>query len=737
MGSALPALQWNLDQTVNSALSLSRGLIAAATSDNVQPRALSACEQLGATLKICPETCAKIERLVETPKPVRTFLGAYIGYSNENSVTYLLQSSAGVQFLALASPLVTTMGAYHGSLTLAMMLENSAADRTLVPPVWQLRDLLRAIECRCICLKFADLVVYCRNLLVDLPAHDELAERFWKGATAFPDPETICKLIAAFGVITAITKPGDRRLILKTALAAPWTIAFVHWFLGDFPSVILGLYISVFPSRSSPVTVIANQVYSGLDILFRQNIHTPADLIISGQLASQYWSGMLSIGSYGQWMTRELDIGPELADDLPEIMSYAVFETVRLLKTSNRPQRDVGISQARSGSSSNLPPDENILLSPTTSPFPNEAAIATSLFQLLGPQFSVALKSPPGSTRIADLPAVTIHTKLLAQKCTCRQCKRVGRVPKSTCLVEVFFYKIASLVMDTLCISLFEFPETLMVSAQHGSTWLYDRLRKHRFLECIFQILLNGREYECDVGKILERTLLLVGHMDEPSPCIPPLKVISSAKGQVAYLKLFNTHMITSRGYLTFSWSAGMLLYENEVYGYAMESDIQSTSGGVAHTSVLEGLGAVTGPKNLFPTCSLAWQVTTQKDSLEISLVCQDQSSEMNFPGYASAYTILQNIGMALILNSCQHQSNELLPGEDPHAIYTGPLDPLPDLAFSGLSERKTSCVAVDGNDALRLLALGSRLSPMVLRGSVCGGCALAVCRDYQITGCG
>lgn len=121
----------------NSALSLSRGLIAAATSDNVQPRALFACEQLGASLRICPETCAKIERLVETPKPMKTFLGAYIGYSNGNSVSHLLQSAAGVRFLALASALVTTIGAYHGSFTLARMLENSATDRTLVPPVWQ------------------------------------------------------------------------------------------------------------------------------------------------------------------------------------------------------------------------------------------------------------------------------------------------------------------------------------------------------------------------------------------------------------------------------------------------------------------------------------------------------------------------------------------------------------------------------------------------------------------------
>lgn len=105
----------------------------------------------------------------------------------------------------------------------------------------------------------------------------------------------------------------------------------------------------------------------------------------------------------------------------------------------------------------------------------------------------------------------------------------------------------------------------------------------------------------------------------------------------------------------------------------------------------------------------------------------------MKFFRYASAY-ILQNISLVLILHSCQHKPDELLSEEDPHAIYTGQLNQLRDPALSGPSEGKISCTAVDGNDALRLLVLGSRLSPMVLRGSACVGCALEICWDSQMT---
>ena len=91
------ALQWSLQQTANEALSVARGVVVVATSDNIQALALLACERFGATLAMCPETCDRIERLIiRVPKPVRIFIGAYVGYSAGDSAAQLVKSKAGV-----------------------------------------------------------------------------------------------------------------------------------------------------------------------------------------------------------------------------------------------------------------------------------------------------------------------------------------------------------------------------------------------------------------------------------------------------------------------------------------------------------------------------------------------------------------------------------------------------------------------------------------------------------------
>jgi hypothetical protein len=173
MSSGPLALQWSLDQTAISALSISRGIIAAATSDNVQPLALHACERFGHTLAIASETRAKIERLIKTPKPVATFLGTYMGYSAGDCATQLVKSLAGVQFLALAAALVTTVSPYQDEITLETMLRRSAKDKTCVPTASQLKDLLAALEDRCVQSRFPETVVYCRNMLIDLSSSPE------------------------------------------------------------------------------------------------------------------------------------------------------------------------------------------------------------------------------------------------------------------------------------------------------------------------------------------------------------------------------------------------------------------------------------------------------------------------------------------------------------------------------------------------------------------------------------
>ena len=232
------ALQWSLDQTANSGLSISRGLIAAATSDNVEPFAVAACEKFGATLSICRESCSKVERLVEPRKPIATFLGAYIGYSAGDCATQLVKTVAGVQFMALASALVTSIGASRGAAALETLLERSAVDKTQVPPAGMLKLLLQALEPRCTQLRFLDSVIYFRNLLQSRESVE--SDQFWKKAVHYPDTDAIVKLVHALSQLQReraqlTNSSSGSYLEFKVGNAAPWVIAFISWVLGGFP----------------------------------------------------------------------------------------------------------------------------------------------------------------------------------------------------------------------------------------------------------------------------------------------------------------------------------------------------------------------------------------------------------------------------------------------------------------------------------------------------------------------
>ena len=82
---------------------------------------------------------------------------------------------------------MTTTGPFQGGLALETMLERSASDKTLLPTSRQLKDLLVVLEHRLVASRFADDVVYCRNLLIELEHDAEGGQMFWKRAGFYPN----------------------------------------------------------------------------------------------------------------------------------------------------------------------------------------------------------------------------------------------------------------------------------------------------------------------------------------------------------------------------------------------------------------------------------------------------------------------------------------------------------------------------------------------------------------------
>ena len=117
-------LQWNLDRSTSSVIGMARGILHAATTDNVQVLAILACACFGNTIAMSPETLSKIERFVvpTSQSAILAFLKASVGYSADDCVSQFRQSLAGLQFLGLAGALVTTLSPFKSGPTIQNML---------------------------------------------------------------------------------------------------------------------------------------------------------------------------------------------------------------------------------------------------------------------------------------------------------------------------------------------------------------------------------------------------------------------------------------------------------------------------------------------------------------------------------------------------------------------------------------------------------------------------------------
>lgn len=153
---------------------------------------------------------------MQTPSTrVLSFLGASIGYSRDDCASHLARSQAGIQFIALAAALIPSLNAFDGGTALSIMLKDTAADKTLVPPVTQLKYLLMSLEHRCVRLGFSDQVFGWTRLL----HKPSLASADFSGRTPtgyhldrmshVPAPFFIGKLVSLLRRLSGTGDPGS------------------------------------------------------------------------------------------------------------------------------------------------------------------------------------------------------------------------------------------------------------------------------------------------------------------------------------------------------------------------------------------------------------------------------------------------------------------------------------------------------------------------------------------------
>jgi hypothetical protein len=240
--SVVVSPQWALNETADHFITISKGMLKAATSDNVQALAILVVERFGATLAICQETEIKVETFASRSHTsyVLEFLKARIGWAKGNATQALCKTNGAIRFLALAAAL-TTWTSFEAAQSIELMLKSNAAAGQLTPTVLQLQVLVTALEYKLTRAGFAEeLLKWHRHIAKQLPRHiasNRRIREILQSATRYPPPDCLAALVEAFRSISRIG--GAVRIEIWTGSSTPWVIAFTKWCLGASPKILL------------------------------------------------------------------------------------------------------------------------------------------------------------------------------------------------------------------------------------------------------------------------------------------------------------------------------------------------------------------------------------------------------------------------------------------------------------------------------------------------------------------
>ena len=705
------ALQWSLDETTDHFLRVGRNLIRAATIDNVQPLAIMACEKFGATLAICPVTRLKVEKLIrsQTSSVAVAFLKATVGFANGGTILELSKSLAGLNFLALAAALVSIMTTFNAAGTIQMMIMDSAADKTLVPTTYQLKDLLDVIEPRLNRIGFLTDVLAWKDWWVRNKSLDhEDQEMLREFGGAIPSTEGILKVVAALREVSRI---GEAKMVNITAGEnAPWLTAFLKWCLGEPPIICTSAGQCLLDESGIPVTLLyANQgidiSHNGLatyhelqiDILtafdkFTHVITSPEGgehrLSVAGMVDIQSHAGdILSLGSMDN---------PLRYSALMEALPYALDQ----VRNNWRLERG----------------NTNDVFGPNA--FPNETIITSVMRRYLSLPDTVRLQSLPQNSLISDLPLLRAYAENSGE-------------------MNHLLKYVSEVAADIISLSLFNGSlESLLVYRDSN-----DGERCNRgFAKRINAILHSStpqpsNKYSLEI--VLGWALELVRHDVATSLRINEWAG-SSSHGQVVFPRLFEERTFRSSGYLELFAIPGVLTLPGQGFKtFPLVKSIPALTklGAAKHPEPLPE--PITQSLSLYSKEELLWKVQPQEDCLLISMGWTRDHNR------ASPSRLLENVASAIFVNPCSHADSEI--ANEPLISYdsvklTEPASRLDSYNRAGskgenpgpLLEVFTYPVA--GNQGLRMLALATvsvglgGVSAVVNNGA-CLNCLLEQCR--------
>lgn len=517
------ALQWNLDVTVGSSVKIAAGVLHAATSDNVQPLAIMACEAFGANLAMSTETCLKMEKLAKRKHTshVLKYLKIQIGYSAGDTADYLASSEAGVRFLALADILLRAFeDTFQAAQALHKILLLSAPNKQLLPTIRQIKDLLGAVSYKLTHSGLGDQVLGWQVMLAE-KMKSTFDDRYKCHEIYAPSSLSIMDFIRAMAELERLGEVTS--ILIKTQPGYfAWLISLVKWCSGVPPNILLvPKGISVFQQAASRVTLEVGTDCKPFEIQTFKRLNDIEQLLWASVREPHSFGSHIGAVTASQYFSNRLNdfiLGGCPAGDIWGCLLDMACKLPDRFKTNAE------------------------WLPDSRHPFPESKKVVDLVLRLFPQQYSRRNEGTSGSHEDKNL----IHLR--------RQCMPL--------LMEILVF---SLLDDS------GLPDGVLVTPfRHDEVWRMMRKSVENVHKDIDWVA--SRPLYLEAAPIETAVLALLGHCaraDQPH-------IVATGNGQVSYRYHLESIGLEKHGILQRRVHSGSLRFEDQTYRYATGRDISN-----------------------------------------------------------------------------------------------------------------------------------------------------------------
>ncbi|KAI0514332.1 hypothetical protein F5B22DRAFT_611138 [Xylaria bambusicola] len=726
MGSQLVQAQWSLNETSVSVYSIARGVLEAATSDNVQPLAIMACEQFGNTLAISRETRLKIERTVlPTPEPVTIqFLKAKVGFKKHDCAVQLGSNQAGLRFLALAAALISSVNKIYCADALMLMLEETTSDNRLLPTRRHLADLMSSLEARCRLSGFSDVVFGYNSIIIGA----SLSKGFltYKEAHHVPDAKGLAVLVDACRRLQRVGEHEISSINVKARSCAAWIAAFSKWSLELPPSIELLDGTPIVSQPGSKFIIIVDpgpksQAGSDIEVTTKFKLRSLQDLVFRCASSGET-SYRITFRTYGQSLLDSC--GPE--QWAKDAVLAALPLSIKLI-----------CNRARESSRAFDTPSAHFTIT-QPNPFPSIKSIFRTMTLLFDLRPEFPFDSLASTTSFRDLPEVNYYLRTVdllrvwphfsLKEHDIGPIWTLGRdsdesltdlLPRVRAFISVLRFVSASLLM----LSLFDSVEDMQFIPPDTTAWFPDQtqlfdIAKHSLINMSTSIGLGSMWRDVLKSSILPENDATINYEGI---------VLSSTPTHVVWPSLLDEMVPTRDGICRISSCPGRIMYEREDYDnvYIFNDDhYKGEWQGMAPREPEEtDRSPVQGP---WASMTVQWELFRYQGCLYAS---QSLIHRRNPEKYGWSNTIL-GARLPLLIN-CDHpkDSPPTPKAENGPRVYATP---------SSIRREggKLNIFPVSGVPELQLFVLGmkaSKKSPVAIRQRACFDCCIEACNKAGI----